>query len=302
MSETLGMETQPVQVEGATDDANGQNNSNYGATSLGDEQRRVEVTEKRTMCTPWLFVGLGWLPISVGLSLALAIIVPYCIAVGLGHVSAGFPYISDTGTEPPESCIFGQLLNIASALAFATIYVRYKQVAEYYREVPEGVFKCNKAALVLGSLAALGMSLVANFQETNMIVFHVIGAMMCFGLGFIYGLLMSWISYKLSPQHCTVAMYRARLALSLVAMLCLVTTLLFGGLANSQWKGEDLRKWLPEDGGFGLHVASTVSEWIMAIAFLFYFFSYIKDFQKVELAAEVRRCQRLLNVTCDPNA
>ncbi|XP_022082783.1 DNA damage-regulated autophagy modulator protein 2-like [Acanthaster planci] len=254
------------------------------------------------MCTPWLFVGLGWLPIAVGVSLGLSFIIPYCIAVGLGHVSAGFPYISDTGTEPPESCIFGQLLNISSALAFATIYVRYKQVAEYYQDVPGRVLKCNKAGLVLGSLAALGMSIVANFQETNMIIFHLIGAMMCFGLGVLYGFTMTWISYKLSPQHCTMTMFRFRLALSALALVFLVTTLLFAGLASSQWDGADPRKWLPEDGGFGLHVASTASEWAMAVAFLFFFFTFIKEFQKVELAAEVRRCQRLINVIGDPSA
>ena len=55
-------------------------------------------------------------------------------------------------------------LCISVSLAFATIYVRYKQVAEYYQDVPQGVLKCNKAGLVIGSLAALGMSIVANFQ------------------------------------------------------------------------------------------------------------------------------------------
>jgi hypothetical protein len=40
----------------------------------------------------------------------------YSIAVGNDHVEPGFPYISDTGTRSPESCVFGQLLNIGAAL------------------------------------------------------------------------------------------------------------------------------------------------------------------------------------------
>lgn len=39
------------------------------------------------------------------------------IAVWLGHVQAGFPYISDAATYAPESCIFAQLINMTSALS-----------------------------------------------------------------------------------------------------------------------------------------------------------------------------------------
>ncbi len=207
---------------------------------------------------------------------------------------------SDTGTEPPESCIFGQLLNIAALFAFATIFVRYKQINEYYQDVPGGVLKCNKAAVILGSLAALGMSLVANFQETNVIIVHLIGATMCFALGFVYGFLQSWISYKVTPQHCSIHMCRLRLSLSVIATILFVTTMVFAGVAQMQWDGTDSRKWLPEDGGFALHVVSTASEWGMAIAFLIFFFTFIREFQKIEIAAEIKRCNRLL--TSDPLA
>lgn len=38
------------------------------------------------------------------------------IALHLEHVD-GVPYISDTGTYVPESCIFGQCLNIIAAFS-----------------------------------------------------------------------------------------------------------------------------------------------------------------------------------------
>ncbi len=38
------------------------------------------------------------------------------VAFLLDHVEPGFPYISDTGNLPPESCIFGQFLAIVSFL------------------------------------------------------------------------------------------------------------------------------------------------------------------------------------------
>lgn len=40
----------------------------------------------------------------------------YSISVLLGHTEPNFPYISDTGTYSPESCIFGQFVNIGAFL------------------------------------------------------------------------------------------------------------------------------------------------------------------------------------------
>lgn len=41
----------------------------------------------------------------------------YIMAVILGHVEAGFPYISDTATSAPESCIFAQFVNMTATLS-----------------------------------------------------------------------------------------------------------------------------------------------------------------------------------------
>ena len=49
--------------------------------------------------------------------LPIAFILTYLVAVLFGHVVPGFPYISDTGTLPPESCIFGQFLTIGVFLS-----------------------------------------------------------------------------------------------------------------------------------------------------------------------------------------
>ena len=63
---------------------------------------------------------------------------------------------------------FSFLTSFLSSSAFATIFVRYKQINEYYQAVSGNVLKWNKAAVVVGSLAALGMSLVANFQVSQL--------------------------------------------------------------------------------------------------------------------------------------
>ncbi|PIK55005.1 putative DNA damage-regulated autophagy modulator protein 2-like [Apostichopus japonicus] len=102
----------------------------------------------------------------------------YCIAVKLGHVIAGLPFISDTGTMPPESCVFGQLLNMTAAAALACIFIRFKQVG-IAAEGNNSVSLLNRVGFVLGIIACFGMSLVANFQELNVASVHMIGAMLC---------------------------------------------------------------------------------------------------------------------------
>jgi hypothetical protein len=68
------------------------------------------------------------------------------------------------------------------------MYIRYRQICEYYRSyaLAPAVIKQNKVALWIGFLSCFGLSLVANFQETNVIVVHLTGAFLCFGLGTVY--------------------------------------------------------------------------------------------------------------------
>lgn len=46
--------------------------------------------------------------------------------------------------------------------------------------------KWNNWALILGLLAVLGLTIVANFQETSVLLVHFVGAFMCFGCGTAY--------------------------------------------------------------------------------------------------------------------
>lgn len=178
------------------------------------------------LCDPWFCVGMGWLPISVGVTVAATVAISYSISVGLGHVPAEFPYISDTGTYTPESCIFGQLLNIAAGLAFATIYIRYKHVIECQQYLTPRVLLWNKIALVLGSLAALGMSMVANFQETSVMTCHATGAYLCFVLGILYSYINTWISYRMIPLHSSPSECTAQLICSCVGTVAFITSIL----------------------------------------------------------------------------
>lgn len=68
------------------------------------------------------------------------------------------------------------------------IYIRYAQVKEctsVFRS-SASLPKWNHWALIFGLLSTAGLSIVANFQETSMIVVHLIGAFLCFGGGTAY--------------------------------------------------------------------------------------------------------------------
>lgn len=51
----------------------------------------------------------------------------YGIAVANNHVEPVFPYISDAGSLSPESCVFGQLLNIGAVLGISFLLHIAKQ-------------------------------------------------------------------------------------------------------------------------------------------------------------------------------
>uniref|UniRef100_A0A8C9PJ12 Transmembrane protein 150B n=1 Tax=Spermophilus dauricus TaxID=99837 RepID=A0A8C9PJ12_SPEDA len=76
-------------------------------------------------------------------------------------LAEGFPFISVCGSDPPQSCLFSQLLNAGAAMAAWICIVRYHQLRDW------GVATChNQSILWLGLLCALGASIVGNFQKS----------------------------------------------------------------------------------------------------------------------------------------
>ncbi|XP_017877666.1 DNA damage-regulated autophagy modulator protein 2-like, partial [Ceratina calcarata] len=112
----------------------------------------------------------------------------YTISVQWEHVVPGFPYISETGTLSPESCIFAQFLNIAALLLACCVYIRHRQVSQWQLE--RGNDLVNKKIVTMsawcGALACFGLDILANFQEARVVAAHMIGAMTCFTAGTVY--------------------------------------------------------------------------------------------------------------------
>ncbi|KAJ8977610.1 hypothetical protein NQ317_011782, partial [Molorchus minor] len=135
------------------------------------------------------------------------------------HVSDSLPYISDSGTLSPESCIFGQALNIIWIMLSFSAYLKYKQTKEILTKHNIQKNAINKVALLIGLLACFGLSIVGNFQETNMFYVHWLGAILCFGIGSVYICLLSVLYLTITPVIGQRKLTGVRLVLSVISVV-----------------------------------------------------------------------------------
>lgn len=68
------------------------------------------------------------------------------------------------------------------------IYLKYRQVQELLKRYDQesSLSKLNERSVKLGITAAFGVSVVGNFQESNILTIHLFGAFLAFQLGNVY--------------------------------------------------------------------------------------------------------------------
>ncbi|KAK3594034.1 hypothetical protein CHS0354_040792 [Potamilus streckersoni] len=228
------------------------------------------------------------LPIVLVIYLPVSFIITYAIAVKYNHVEPGFPYISDTGTSPPESCIFGQLLNIGALICSVVMYTRYKQIEKFYRESSrKKLMIANKVSFVLGLTACLGVSIVGNFQETNVLIVHLIGAFLAFGIGGIYCYIQAAMSFRMTdlPGNC-LKLRIFRVVLCFLDLLLQIALFVSAEEAMSQetFQTNNL-KWTADYPGYREHLVSTISEWLVALLTAIFVATFAGEFRKFRLKA-----------------
>ncbi|KAK1800118.1 hypothetical protein P4O66_006599, partial [Electrophorus voltai] len=209
----------------------------------------------------WFQEGLCILPVALVVWTAATFIFAYITAVILQHVDPFVPYISDTGTLPPERCVFGIMLNVSAFLGIATMYVRYKQVQALTDHAEKRLLQLNFVGLVLGTISSFGMCVVANFQKTTLFSMHLVGAALTFGVGALYIVAQTLLSFWMQPH--------IHMFISSVIMY-------------SSLPGVEVSKklhWDPGEPGYTAHMVSTASEWCLAFSFISFFLTYIKDFK-----------------------
>lgn len=239
--------------------------------------------------------NLHLLPVVLGGFAVVAFITAYAIAVHQNDVDALWPYISDAGAKPPQSCIFGQFLNMAAVIAFIAMYIHYKHVREFNVTDMPIILKLNYWSLWIGAFTCLGLSIVANFQVDNSFVTHMIGAIMVFGLGMVYCWIQAIISHKMRHQAMSSTLSSCtRFILSGLVTVFFIITLAAGNASVVEYNKHNPdkhsydRKWESSDAGYNAHLASTFSEWLMSICFLLYFLTFFREFQKIIVHVKVR--------------
>ncbi|XP_072207692.1 DNA damage-regulated autophagy modulator protein 1 isoform X2 [Excalfactoria chinensis] len=156
-----------------------------------------------------------------------AFIISYVIAVLAGHVEPLVPYISDTGTKPPESGVFGFMINISALLGAITMYIRYLIIEKQNESLRFVRSSCNMFSLCIGLMGCTGMGIVATFQELSVPSVHDIGALVAFGCGVVYITLQSIISYKSCPQWNTYFVCHIRMLISLISCISFIPMIVF---------------------------------------------------------------------------
>ncbi|KAM9813871.1 DNA damage-regulated autophagy modulator protein 2b [Neosynchiropus ocellatus] len=238
----------------------------------------------------WFQEGLCCLPAGLVIWTAASFIFAYATAVLLRHVDPLVPYISDTGTLAPERCVFGIMLDVSAVLGMATVYVRYKQVEGLTPLNEIGLHRLNLSGLVLGWISSFGMCVVANFQKTTVFSMHLVGAVLTFGVGALYILTQTLLSLYMQPHVHSRSIYIIRLFIGLWTLTSIISMFVSSVIMYSSLPGVDVAHklhWIPGETGYTAHIISTISEWSLAFSFISFFLTYIRDFQKINLRAEV---------------
>lgn len=222
----------------------------------------------------WFMQGLCFLPAFLVVWSSSTFVLCYIIALLRGDVDVIFPFISDTGAEPPESCIFGLMTFITACAGIATIYSRYKFVEKLSEETRVVNPRLNKSALCIGMLSCLGMCIVATFQEVAETYPHDAGALLFFLTGVLYIILQTAISYQAFPFGASMTVIRVRLFIAILATLAFFPTVICAFFVKTTKLHRD-----PDSADYPYHLASAVCEWIVAFSFTCFFLTYIDEFK-----------------------
>uniref|UniRef100_A0A8D0DQ51 DNA damage regulated autophagy modulator 1 n=1 Tax=Salvator merianae TaxID=96440 RepID=A0A8D0DQ51_SALMN len=247
-------------------------------TDRGERRPLIAARSRACPTMPGFTQGVACIPTVLVVWSSAAFILSYVVAVFSGHVEALFPYISDTGAKPPESGIFGFMINISAFLGAITMYTKYLILEEQNRET-HFVSPCfNLLTLCVGIVGCIGMGIVASFQELAVPAVHDGGALLAFVSGALYIVLQTVICWKSLPQWSTLCIFYTRLVLSIMTALTVIPM-----IACASQISITKIEWNPGEKDYLYHLVSAVCEWTVAFGFVFYFLTFIKEFQGVTI-------------------
>ncbi|KAM3821322.1 modulator of macroautophagy TMEM150B [Vipera latastei] len=203
----------------------------------------------------WLWPLLPVFLAAVGIC-GFWVVFAMAVTNGSVNITEAFPYISTCGAYPPQSCVFGQILNLGAFLGVVICFLKYQQVRDY------GCHSClNLVGLILGLLCAFGASLVGNFQQYNQLEVHVTGAFLAFVIGILYFWIQAFLTNQVKPRHGGIWIGPLRFFLSFCGSALFISTVALFSLQ--------------------LHSEAAYCEWAMAMALFLLFGLFAVDFQHI---------------------
>lgn len=138
-----------------------------------------------------------------------------------------------------------------------------------------------------GLASAFGITLVANFQEPNLLQMHAAGAFLVFGLGAAYLWIEVIITFQISNGTASARrIIRIRTVLAVINSSSFGVTIIALKIALDRYITNSQRvrqNWWPEDGGHDVHVVSAFAEWIVALTQMLFFTTYSCEFRKYKV-------------------
>ncbi|XP_023221525.1 DNA damage-regulated autophagy modulator protein 1-like isoform X1 [Centruroides sculpturatus] len=233
---------------------------------------------------PHILKKLYLLPLVMGVWISCGMIICFIMALSEGHVSAYVPFISETGGKLPESGIFGIFLVFTAYMGMAVMTIRYLLVSELNEGSIRKIDILNKISLFVGYLSLCGMIIVGCYPMYGIISAHVTGAVLLFFGCLFYGILQTILTFWMYPTYNGILIFRIRLAICTFCILFLITLTIIFPLGRRLWNQmKPKADKVPSDRGFTEILTSAICEWFLAISFIFFFFTFVREFRKVTL-------------------
>jgi len=175
-------------------------------------------------------------------------------------------------------------------------YLQLRHDADWNERDRQLLIRLNKVALVFGVLSSVGAGIVANFQEDAVAYVHIVGALMVFLFGILYCWVQSFISYKMkSCGLITNTLLFLRLTLTIIVSIFFIscataTSFVFKDWIHHRVNGTNIpHRWDHKDKNYVQHIVGDVSEWLMALTLLGFFFTFFGEFRFVKMKIVVSR-------------
>ncbi|XGW31972.1 hypothetical protein V3C99_010276 [Haemonchus contortus] len=213
----------------------------------------------------------------------------YIIGAVTKHFPVLLPFISNGGSFPPEGCIFAQFLNMASFFGVLTCYIRHRQTVEYYGHRlhwEETAWRwVSLVFMYIGILGVVGLTVVANFPDSESPRVHFIGAATTFISLLVYGWGQTIIGYAMVPRMASMSVNHMRLLIMVIATVsfALYEMAMFfkvflpkgAGKPPGGWRGI---KWFTKESPFYLtYMIATSAEWAMVLALEMFVLSFVAE-------------------------